>query len=112
MGVQRKIFHLFQHSGNGDSFCYEPPPRLNLEQTGFGAGADPCPAVYLTEKWDGTTMQATSNGIYKRLDLFGKNKPKDPAQRYTVRLVAWRDSDVWHGLDFIDADVRFQEALT
>merc|ERR1739847_28542 len=84
----------------------------NSEQTGFGEGSDPHPAVYLTEKWDGTTMQATAGAIFKRLDVAGKQKSKDPSQRYTLRLVAWRAADGWRGLDFIDGDVRLQDAVT
>lgn len=113
--VQRKIFHLFHHAGSGDSFHYEPPPRLNAAQCGFGEGSDPCPSVYVTEKWDGTTMQATSSHIFKRLDLWGgKRKSADPSQRYDLKLIAWRGEDTggaWRGLDFIDADIRVKEAL-
>jgi multidrug efflux pump subunit AcrA (membrane-fusion protein) len=110
--VQRKIFHLFCHAGSGDTFCYEPPPRLNAGSTGFGEGAVPHPAVYITEKWDGTTMQATSTHIFKRTDLWGKKKKADPADRYDLKLVAWRTEDrSWHGLDFAEADVRFSQAL-
>lgn len=113
--TQRKIFHLFQYAGSGASFWYEPPPRLNAEQTGFGSGGQPCPAVYVTEKWDGTTMQATSSHIFKRLDLWGKRRDgQDPSQRYDLRLLAWRDEDTrgeWRGLEFLDADPRCAEAL-
>eukprot|EP00928_Gymnodinium_smaydae_P016945 TRINITY_DN16436_c0_g2_i1.p1 TRINITY_DN16436_c0_g2~~TRINITY_DN16436_c0_g2_i1.p1 ORF type:complete len:426 (-),score=83.47 TRINITY_DN16436_c0_g2_i1:167-1444(-) len=112
--VQRKIFHLFRYAGNGDAFHYEPPPRLNDAQTSFGAGECPHPPVYITEKWDGTTMQATSRGIFQRLDVWGSRKQgKDPAGRYSLRLIAWREdsSTVWRGLDFIGADVRYEEAL-
>eukprot|EP00418_Pyrodinium_bahamense_P081730 CAMPEP_0179065272 /NCGR_PEP_ID=MMETSP0796-20121207/28374_1 /TAXON_ID=73915 /ORGANISM="Pyrodinium bahamense, Strain pbaha01" /LENGTH=413 /DNA_ID=CAMNT_0020762237 /DNA_START=64 /DNA_END=1302 /DNA_ORIENTATION=- len=113
--VQRKIFHLFQFAGTGDSFRYEPPPRLNAEQTGFGAGEVPQPAVYLTEKWDGTTMQATSSAIFRRQEIVGKRRSKDPAHRYELKLVAWRDGGAegrWRGLDFLEADRRVAEALT
>jgi len=114
--VQRKIFHLFQFAGSGPNFHYEPPPRLNAAQCGFGDGARPHPAVYVTEKWDGTTMQATSTCILKRLDLrAGKRSKLDPADRYDLKLIAWRSQDIggkWHGLDFIDADERVAEAVT
>jgi len=111
--IQRKIFHLFHHTGNGDSFHYEPPARLNSTSCGFGDGLDPHPAVYLTEKWDGTTMQATSSHIFKRLDLWGKRKNADPSQRYDLRLVAWRGEDgLWHGLDFADGDAQSRQALS
>lgn len=112
--VQRKIFHLFRFTGSGGSFRYEPPARLNAEQTAFGDGPDPCPAVYVTEKWDGTTMQATSRHIFQRVDLWGKRKGGDPSQRYDLRLVAFRDEgfgNEWRGLDFVDADGRIAQAL-
>lgn len=111
--IQRKIFHLFCYAGNGDSFHYEPPPQINAADCSFGEGLDPHPPVFVTEKWDGTTMQATSRYIFKRLDLWGKRKSADPSQRYDLRLVAWRgEDDCWHGLDFIDADARVREAVT
>lgn len=69
--MQRKIFHLFRHTGTGATFSYEPPPRFNSEQCGFG-GSGPSPSIFVTEKWDGTTMQATSTHIFKRLDLWGE----------------------------------------
>jgi len=113
--VQRKIFHLFQHTGSGPTFRYEPPPRLNTKDCGFGKGPEPFPAVYVTEKWDGTTMQATSTHIFKRLDLWGKRKDgADATQRYGLRLLAWREqgpAENWKGLDFADSDPRILEAL-
>eukprot|EP00929_Paragymnodinium_shiwhaense_P092783 TRINITY_DN5277_c0_g2_i1.p1 TRINITY_DN5277_c0_g2~~TRINITY_DN5277_c0_g2_i1.p1 ORF type:complete len:371 (-),score=128.23 TRINITY_DN5277_c0_g2_i1:274-1386(-) len=113
--VQRKIFHMFEHRGSGDKFCYAPPPRLNAAQTGFGAGEVPNPAVYITEKWDGTTLQATNTHIFKRLDLWGKRKNgADPSQRYELRLIAWRGAETnaeWCGLDFIAADPHIAEAV-
>lgn len=112
--VQRKIFHLFQYSGSGDSFQYEPPPRLNSAQCGW-APASSTP-VYITEKWDGTTMQASSTHIFKRLDLWGaRRKGADPSQRYDLRLVAWRGADTdwdWRGLEFQEADLRVFQALS
>mmetsp|Transcript_3631 Transcript_3631/g.9173 ORF Transcript_3631/g.9173 Transcript_3631/m.9173 type:complete len:342 (+) Transcript_3631:70-1095(+) len=111
--VQRKIFHLFQFSGNGLKFHYQPPPRFNADQTGIGPGT--CPHLYLTEKWDGTTMQATKHAVFRRLDLATKRKgeAQDASQRYTLRLVAWRDPSTctWNGLDHIEADVYIAEAL-
>ncbi|CAJ1397713.1 unnamed protein product [Effrenium voratum] len=90
--IQRKIFHLFQHAGSGPTFHYEPPPRLNSKDCGFGEGKDPHPPVYITEKWDGTTMQATSRHIFKRLDLWGRRRDGDPSQRYSIRLLGWREA--------------------
>lgn len=113
--VQRKIYHLFHHKGSGPEFHYEPPPRFNSSQCGFGAGDIPNPPVYVTEKWDGTTMQATSTHVFKRIDLWGKRQDgKNASDRYELRLLAWRGEDTahqWHGLDFIDADARIAKAL-
>mmetsp|Transcript_62717 Transcript_62717/g.149622 ORF Transcript_62717/g.149622 Transcript_62717/m.149622 type:complete len:420 (-) Transcript_62717:56-1315(-) len=111
--VQRKIFHLFRFAGNGPNFHYEPPARLNAEQTGLGP--EECPPLYLTEKWDGTTMQATNSAVFRRLDLATKRKgeAQDASQRYTLRLVAWREpsSGRWNGLDHLEADTYVAEAL-
>lgn len=115
--VQRKIFHLFKFAGSGSNFRYEPPARLNPEQTGFGEGTDPQPPVYVTEKWDGTTMQATSTHIFKRIDLRGGRgrTSLSVADRYDLRLLAWRGEDTagqWRGLDFVEADKLVAEAVT
>jgi len=110
---QRKIFHLFRFAGSGPTFHYEPPARLNVDQTGFGAGPEPEPAVYVTEKWDGTTMQATNQAIFRRQEVVGKHKSKDPSDRYELKLVAWREAERgWRGFDFLEADARVVEALS
>lgn len=111
--IQRKIFHLFAHVGTGPTFHYKPPATLNTKDCGFGGGEVPHPPVYVTEKWDGTTMQATAKHIFKRIDLQGRKRGTDPSQRYGLRLLAWRDEgkSEWCGLDFIEADERFLEAL-
>ena len=64
---QRKIHALMDHRGQGDTFCYHP--RLNCAVP-FSEGEE----VYLTEKMDGTTMQATNDGIYKRFERTKKSK--------------------------------------
>ncbi|CAE8673519.1 unnamed protein product, partial [Polarella glacialis] len=111
--IQRKIFHLFHHVGSGPTFHYEPPARLNAKDCGFGQGDNPHPPVYVTEKWDGTTMQATSTHVFKRMDSWGKRRDgQDPADRYDLRLLAWRDKEHWRGLDFAGADPRVFEALS
>mmetsp|Transcript_20277 Transcript_20277/g.44276 ORF Transcript_20277/g.44276 Transcript_20277/m.44276 type:complete len:426 (-) Transcript_20277:27-1304(-) len=110
--IQRKIFHLFQYQGSGPNFRYVDPPGFNADQTGFGTGEVPNPPAYITEKWDGTTMQATSSHIFKRLDLWGgKRKSNDPTGRYDVKLIAWREASGWQGLDFVEADARYKECL-
>lgn len=92
---------------------YGPKPWANWRS--LWVGPDACPPVYVTEKWDGTTMQATSSHVFKRLDLWGgKRRSADASQRYDLRLLAWRGQDtdgIWRGLDFIDADTRVREAL-
>lgn len=110
--VQRKIFHLLQTEGTGTTFHYAQPPRLNAKDTKFGEGDQPRPEVYITEKWDGTTMQATNAHIFRREDKWGKRKPGERLDdRYGLRLVAWRDNGEWRGLDFVEADRRVAEAL-
>ena len=64
---QRKIHSLMDHQGQGDTFCYFP--RLN-SAVPFSEGEE----VYLTEKMDGTTMQATKDGVYKRFERTQKSK--------------------------------------
>ncbi|OLP93432.1 hypothetical protein AK812_SmicGene24668 [Symbiodinium microadriaticum] len=44
-------------SGGETIAALRPPPRLNTKDCGFGKGPEPFPPVYVTEKWDGTTMQ-------------------------------------------------------
>jgi len=61
---QRKIYHIFKHEGNGASFRYcdgEVHPDCK-DWVGK--------PVIVTEKWDGTTVQATRHGIFKRQDNF------------------------------------------
>jgi hypothetical protein len=67
--TQRKIVHLLDSSGTGDTFRYYN--KLNRKAQ-FLEGD----SVYLTEKWDGTTAQATNAGVYKRLDLLKKGDPR------------------------------------
>lgn len=67
--TQRKIHNLLDHVGSGDTF--ELLKQLN-PKVGLEIGTE----VYLTEKWDGTTVQATNQGIFKRFDKFKKGDPK------------------------------------
>ena len=67
--TQRKIPHLLSSQGNGDTFRYL---KLFNPKAGFAPGN----SVYLTEKWDGTTVQATKDGIYKRIDKIQAGDPK------------------------------------
>eukprot|EP00977_Amphora_coffeiformis_P014669 scaffold4162_cov162-Amphora_coffeaeformis.AAC.2 len=80
---QRKIHSLMDHQGQGDTFCYYP--RLN-SAVPFSEGEE----VYLTEKMDGTTMQATKDGVYKRFERTQKSKKwhgLSEEERYRVERV-------------------------
>ncbi|CAK9044799.1 unnamed protein product [Durusdinium trenchii] len=88
---------------------FKPPPRLNSKDCGFGAGEEPNPPVYITEKWDGTTMQATAQHIFKRIDLWGcANWRRAPRAPRAPRTCADGDG-AWRGLDFLEADQRLLE---
>uniref|UniRef100_A0A7S2ESW6 RNA ligase domain-containing protein n=1 Tax=Ditylum brightwellii TaxID=49249 RepID=A0A7S2ESW6_9STRA len=65
--IQRKIHHLLSSTGLGDTFQYYPN-SLNTEINKLV----PNQLIVLTEKWDGTTVQATNKGIFKRSDKFTK----------------------------------------
>eukprot|EP00656_Telonema_subtile_P053319 TRINITY_DN7692_c0_g1_i3.p1 TRINITY_DN7692_c0_g1~~TRINITY_DN7692_c0_g1_i3.p1 ORF type:complete len:333 (+),score=61.97 TRINITY_DN7692_c0_g1_i3:83-1081(+) len=106
--TQRKVLHAIQTCGFGDDFKYAGP-TLNLEVPGMVDGAE----VWVTEKWDGTTVQATRHGVFKRLDKFtrgSKAKRSVPvADRYELRLVGWCESPgVWVGLE---SDERIAECI-
>ena len=50
--------------------------------------------MWLSEKWDGTTVQATNKGVYKRRDLLERGSAKkfktlSEEERYDVGLVNW-----------------------
>ena len=82
---QRKIENLMAHEGEGDNFRYFS--RIN-EKVDFCKGD----LVYLTEKMDGTTMQATNNGVYKRFERQRARKAKNwhklsEDQRYSLERV-------------------------
>lgn len=79
--TQRKISNLLDHVGSGDTFEYHM--KIN-PQIGLEAGVE----VHLTEKWDGTTVQATNEGVFKRIDKIKKGDPKkfkaSEAERYDI----------------------------
>jgi len=82
---QRKIHSLLYHEGIGDSFRYFP--RLN-DTVSFCEGD----VVYFTEKMDGTTMQATNGGVYKRFDRrsarrSGKWHNLTDEERYSIERI-------------------------
>lgn len=106
--TQRKLPHAISTQGEGDDYKYVGPV-LNPKADGMHHGAE----VWVTEKWDGTTVQATRNGIFKRLDKFArgsKAKRNTPvADRYELRLVAWCEGPgAWVGLQ---SDERIQECV-
>ena len=79
IATQRKISHLLASSGSGTTFQYHA--RLNAA---FEAGEH----VFLTEKWDGTTVQATCEFVAKRFDNFKAGDPRkhgaSAGQRYRL----------------------------
>jgi hypothetical protein len=79
--VQRKIDHLLASDGTGDDFVY----KSTLATV---HGLTPSSCVYLTEKWDGTTVQATNRGVFKRRDRFavGDQRKHEAAEseRYDI----------------------------
>jgi hypothetical protein len=87
--TQRKIHNMFQSTEVSSEFRLL---ELLNPKTGFDLAA--C-TIIATEKWDGTTMQATNKGIFKRRDLI---KPGDPrkfeaeeSERYTLIEI-----DIYH----------------
>jgi len=66
--TQRKIPHLLVNEGMGKTFRYFP----HLGEAGFQEGD----AVLITEKYDGTTMQATGKHFFKRFDNLKKKTKK------------------------------------
>lgn len=83
MRTQRKIPHLLANNGlSGRDFQYLP--TLNPEVV-----FDWNLPVILTDKIDGTTVQADNTGIYKRIDLFKSGDPRKHSaseeERYGLR---------------------------
>ena len=79
--TQRKINHVLDHVGSGDTFHYL---KSFNPLTGFEAGQE----VIFTEKWDGTTVQATNQAIFKRIDKIQKGDTRkhsaNEEQRYNL----------------------------
>lgn len=89
--TQRKIHHLLSHTGSGDTFVYHRE-LAGGPASAFRAGEE----VFLTEKWDGTTVQATCDGIFKRKELLqrgssAKFECKGEAERYDVERINLED---------------------
>eukprot|EP00164_Ancoracysta_twista_P003175 GFYU01004236.1.p1 GENE.GFYU01004236.1~~GFYU01004236.1.p1 ORF type:complete len:160 (-),score=57.31 GFYU01004236.1:12-491(-) len=55
--MQRKIVHLLETVGSGDDFHYLEKFNARLLDQGWPMDG----SVYFTEKWDGTTVQATKD---------------------------------------------------
>jgi len=68
--TQRKIGHLLTSQGRDESFRY----RRQLSTEAFAAGRE----VLFTEKWDGTTVQATRDGVFKRKELLLVSPQRSP----------------------------------
>lgn len=102
--VQRKIYHVFATDGAGPSFRYTGA-ELNTDLSSAFNTQDP---VFLTEKWDGSTFQATSRAIFQRLDNGQRDSTNSSPNRYELTLRAWREDQdgEWQGLDFLDAKVE------
>uniref|UniRef100_A0A7S2MRA5 Uncharacterized protein n=1 Tax=Helicotheca tamesis TaxID=374047 RepID=A0A7S2MRA5_9STRA len=82
--IQRKIHHLLSSTGSGDTFRYYPNV-LNTDKHELISDQ----LVVLTEKWDGTTVQATNRGIFKRCDKFAKGderklRTQSEEERYSI----------------------------
>lgn len=82
MRVQRKIFHLLADNGvigRGFRYLSKINPRHSFNW------AEP---VLITDKIDGTTVQASATGIFKRRDLFKTGDPRKftatEQERYTL----------------------------
>ena len=65
--VQRKIHHILKSSGNGKDFHYLPELAIQFELDQI---------ILVTEKVDGSTLQAKGGELYKRYDNFSKNDPR------------------------------------
>jgi hypothetical protein len=89
--TQRKIHHLLSHDGSGDSFEYDRT-LAGGPTSAFTPGTE----VFFTEKWDGTTVQATCEGIFKRKELLQRGSSakfdcKDEAERYDIERINLED---------------------
>lgn len=69
MRTQRKIYHLLRSEGTGRDFRYLPElnPKLDFDFNAY---------LLLTDKIDGTTVQANINGVFQRRDNFKKGDPR------------------------------------
>ena len=66
MSTQRKIYHILKSEGTGKDFKYLPELSISFDLSKL---------IHITEKVDGSTMQALGGELYKRYDNFGKNNP-------------------------------------
>jgi hypothetical protein len=88
MKTQRKIYHLLDSIGSGTNFRYLR--KLNPKHN-FVWDIDN--VILLTDKIDGTTVQANNKGVYKRIDNFKKGDPKKHSateeERYKLELITF-----------------------
>ena len=89
MRVQRKIHHLLANNGEiGGGFRYLPTlnPLVNFNWKNI---------IIVTDKIDGTTVQADSQNIYKRYDKLRKGDPKKLTatedERYGLKKLSEED---------------------
>lgn len=81
--TQRKIYHILDAGGDSSTGDFKYVARLN-PNLNFKENDQ----VYCTEKWDGTTVQATRDGVFKRRDLMKRGDPgkhgSSEAERYSL----------------------------
>lgn len=85
--TQRKIVHLLASEGGDESFRYRR--QLSTDADAFVTGKE----VFFTEKWDGTTVQATRDGVFKRKELLqrGAKNGAGEAERYDIERIDLSD---------------------
>lgn len=108
MAIQRKIHHLLQSEGQDDTFHYLPHLRALFDLT---------KPILVTEKVDGSTMQAIRGEPWKRFDRFKKGDPQKrlvpEEDRYELRPCERNDPSLqWYLKSFgvcLAQFVRFGE---
>lgn len=105
MSTQRKIHHLLQSEGEGDTFRYLPV---------LSAPFDLNRPILVTEKVDGSTMQSAKGEPWKRFDRFSKGDPRkrlvNEEDRYELRPCRSDDPSVkWYLASFNAHRERFEE---
>lgn len=98
MSTQRKIGHVLQSSGDGQSFAYH---------AALGTPFDLSAPVLVTEKVDGSTMQVLNGAPFKRYDNFKKGDPRkhgaSEEERYRLCACSRDNPSERYYLDAFDA---------